>query len=128
MYEVIVFRCAAPREAVTPNLSKLTSDQTLCSNLLARQDMMVALLYALRGNVMGLCLLYFVLQIGLAQERFSTRQIPSRFLGSSRRVQVFLPETYARETQRRYPVLYLHDGQNVFSTAGTNVAFGWGNW
>jgi enterochelin esterase-like enzyme len=25
-------------------------------------------------------------------------------------------------------VLYLHDGQNVYSSAGTNVAFGWGNW
>jgi enterochelin esterase-like enzyme len=25
-------------------------------------------------------------------------------------------------------VLYLHDGQNVFSSAGTNGAFGWGSW
>jgi enterochelin esterase-like enzyme len=25
-------------------------------------------------------------------------------------------------------VLYLHDGQNVFSSAGTNCAFGWGSW
>jgi predicted alpha/beta superfamily hydrolase len=25
-------------------------------------------------------------------------------------------------------VLYLHDGQNVFSSAGTNISFGWGSW
>jgi predicted alpha/beta superfamily hydrolase len=25
-------------------------------------------------------------------------------------------------------VLYLHDGQNVFSSAGTNICFGWGGW
>src|SRR5262249_54469321 len=28
----------------------------------------------------------------------------------------------------RYPVLYVHDGQNAFSTVGPHVAFGWGNW
>jgi len=25
-------------------------------------------------------------------------------------------------------VLYLHDGQNVYSFAGTNICFGWGSW
>jgi predicted alpha/beta superfamily hydrolase len=43
-------------------------------------------------------------------------------------VRIFLPESYAKQSQRRYPVLYLHDGQNVYTSAGTNVAFGWGNW
>jgi predicted alpha/beta superfamily hydrolase len=32
----------------------------------------------------------------------------------SREVQVWLPPGYADDTRRRYPVLYLHDGQNVF--------------
>src|ERR1043166_4987820 len=32
------------------------------------------------------------------------------------------------EEHRRYPVLYLQDGQNVFSSAGPNIAFGWGSW
>jgi len=31
-----------------------------------------------------------------------------------REVQVWLPPGYEREPARRYPVLYLHDGQNVF--------------
>lgn len=33
---------------------------------------------------------------------------------SAREVQVWLPPGYAEQPERRYPVLYLHDGQNVF--------------
>ncbi len=54
--------------------------------------------------------------------------VPSRFPGEPRAVHVYLPAAYAAQTNRNFPVLYLHDGQNVFSTAGSNVAFGWGNW
>ena len=31
-----------------------------------------------------------------------------------RRVYVYLPTMYEREPDRRYPVLYMFDGQNVF--------------
>lgn len=34
---------------------------------------------------------------------------------------VYLPPGYERETARRYPVLYLHDGQNVFDGATAHV-------
>lgn len=34
-----------------------------------------------------------------------------------RDVQVYLPPGYERETSRHYPVLYMHDGQNVFDAA-----------
>lgn len=33
---------------------------------------------------------------------------------SPREVQVWLPPGYAEQPERRYPVLYLHDGQNLF--------------
>jgi enterochelin esterase-like enzyme len=46
----------------------------------------------------------------------------------TRGIHIYLPPSYDTESQRRYSVLYLHDGQNVFSSAGTNCAFGWGNW
>ena len=36
---------------------------------------------------------------------------------SPRDVQVYLPPGYERESKRRYSVLYLHDGQNVFDGA-----------
>ena len=62
------------------------------------------------------------------EPRDSSRQVTSRFLKGERTVRICLPLSYGKEPQRRYPVLYLHDGQNVFSSAGTNVAFGWGSW
>jgi predicted alpha/beta superfamily hydrolase len=39
--------------------------------------------------------------------------VDSRFV-APRAVQVWLPPSYASAPKRRYPVLYLHDGQNVF--------------
>lgn len=38
----------------------------------------------------------------------------SSFLGPSRDVLVYLPPGYDADESRRYPVLYLHDGQNLF--------------
>ena len=38
-----------------------------------------------------------------------------------RQVQVWLPPNYERDTARRYPVLYLHDGQNVFDAAAAGA-------
>ncbi len=54
--------------------------------------------------------------------------LPSHSYGWNRGVHIYLPPSYPTHPQRRYPVLYLHDGQNVFSSAGTNCAFGWGSW
>jgi enterochelin esterase-like enzyme len=54
--------------------------------------------------------------------------VPSRYLDSARNVRVYLPPSYDTEVNARYPVLYLHDGQNVFSSAGPDCCFGWGNW
>ena len=67
-------------------------------------------------------------QAQLAEERFLKDDVASRFLKATRTVRIYLPPSYHLEPKRRYPVLYLHDGQNVFSSAGTNVCFGWGNW
>lgn len=49
----------------------------------------------------------------------------SRILRNRRDVLVYLPPGYRRSTTRRYPVLYLHDGQNVFDSA---TAFGGVEW
>jgi len=54
--------------------------------------------------------------------------VQSRFLGGDRGVHVYLPASYRTDSLRHYPVLYLHDGQNVFSSSGTDSAFGWGSW
>ena len=41
-------------------------------------------------------------------------QFHSEFLPDDRDVLVWLPPGYDREADRRYPVLYMHDGQNLF--------------
>src|SRR5688572_12904058 len=38
----------------------------------------------------------------------------SRILGNSRDVTVYLPAGYDERGEQRYPVLYMHDGQNLF--------------
>jgi len=39
----------------------------------------------------------------------------SNVLNNDRNLTVYLPPRYAEEPRRRYPVLYMHDGQNVFN-------------
>jgi predicted alpha/beta superfamily hydrolase len=50
------------------------------------------------------------------------REFRSEALGGTRRVWVYLPPRYELDGDRRYPVLYLHDGQNVFDGATAYVA------
>lgn len=72
--------------------------------------------------------LFLAAQSGWAEERFLQQEVASRFMNARRTVRIYLPPSYHTEPKRRYPVLYLHDGQNLFSAAGTNICFGWGNW
>ncbi|WP_460566940.1 alpha/beta hydrolase [Flaviaesturariibacter terrae] len=55
----------------------------------------------------------------LPQVRLLRNDFPMPQLGRTRRIWVYLPKDYATST-RHYPVLYMHDGQNLFdeSTAG----------
>lgn len=53
------------------------------------------------------------------------RDFESKLLRNRRDVLVYLPPGYRRFRTRRYPVLYLHDGQNVFDAA---TAFGGVEW
>ena len=48
----------------------------------------------------------------------------SKHLVNSRRILVYLPPGYEKETAARYPVLYMHDGQNLFDDA-TSFAGEW---
>lgn len=49
----------------------------------------------------------------------------STLLGNTRGVYVYLPPTYAENTAARFPVVYMHDGQNLFDP---NAAFGGVTW
>jgi predicted alpha/beta superfamily hydrolase len=48
----------------------------------------------------------------IKHERF-----PSRFLRNQRDLMIYLPPGYNEQPNRRFPVLYLHDGQNLFDGA-----------
>lgn len=52
-------------------------------------------------------------------------KFPSRFV-AARNIEVWLPPTYAEDRDARYPVIYLHDGQNVFSPATSFLGVDWG--
>jgi predicted alpha/beta superfamily hydrolase len=53
-------------------------------------------------------------------------QFRSKVLGNRRDVLVYLPRSYRRFSRRRYPVLYLQDGQNVFDAATSFAGVEWG--
>ncbi len=77
----------------------------------------------------ALSFLLFAVNVGHAAGRFLPPEaFPSAVLGTNRTVRIWLPPSYEILPEARYAVLYLHDGQNVFSSAGPNIAFGWGNW
>ena len=53
------------------------------------------------------------------------RAFPSKVLGNRRDVLVYLPPGYRRFSTKDYPVLYLHDGQNVFDAATAFAGVEW---
>lgn len=49
----------------------------------------------------------------------------SQFLAHARTLIVYLPPGYDHEPERRYPVLYMHDGQNLFDSATAFMGQEW---
>ena len=54
-----------------------------------------------------------------------TEPLPMPGLERSRRLRIYVPPSYATQASKRYPVIYFHDGQNVFDDA-TSYAGEWG--
>ncbi|MGH7581119.1 MAG: alpha/beta hydrolase-fold protein [Gemmatimonadales bacterium] len=52
--------------------------------------------------------------------------VRSKFLGPTRHVEVWLPPGYDSAAAARYPVLYMHDGQNLFDPRIANTGVDWG--
>lgn len=52
-------------------------------------------------------------------------EVASEILGNRRQVWVYLPPSYGQDPERRYPVVYAMDGQNVFERG---TAFGGQEW
>ena len=56
-----------------------------------------------------------------APELLRHEKFRSRFLRNQRDFIVYLPPRYHEQPQRRFPVLYMHDGQNLFDGATSFV-------
>ncbi len=54
----------------------------------------------------------------------SWHRVPSRHV-DARDVDVWLPPSYGRDPSRRYPVLYMHDGQNLFDPSLSYTGIDW---
>ena len=52
--------------------------------------------------------------------------IPQLSGNTKRRVYLYLPETYHRNPEQRYPVLYMFDGHNVFFDTDATYGKSWG--
>jgi len=53
------------------------------------------------------------------------KAVSSKFV-DARRVDVWLPPGYEKEPSQRFPVLYMHDGQNLFDPALSYIGVDWG--
>ena len=55
-----------------------------------------------------------------------TEAIASPQLQNSRKLRIYLPPSYAENAAKRYPVLYMHDGQNLFDAKSAAYGVEWG--
>jgi predicted alpha/beta superfamily hydrolase len=46
-------------------------------------------------------------------------------LNNERKLRIYLPPAYAENSKKRYPVLYLHDGQNLFDAKTASFGVEW---
>lgn len=65
----------------------------------------------------------FLTQVGVARRRSGT--VRSEVLANERGLWIYLPPSYSEQPSRRFPVVYMHDGQNLFDPA---AAFGGVAW
>jgi predicted alpha/beta superfamily hydrolase len=53
------------------------------------------------------------------------KDFPSKFLGNQRTLIVYVPPLYDARPDERYPVLYMHDGQNLFDATTSFAGVEW---
>ena len=54
-----------------------------------------------------------------------THELEVPYTGQLRRVRVLLPKNYETDTDRSYPVVYFHDGQNVLYSKESFSGYSW---
>ena len=97
-----------------PNYTlQATSDQTVSHDIVAfKMDPEVYMADWQNSGVLG-TLVYW-------------QDVASEFLSETRHVEVWLPPGYDENPDRRYRVIYMHDGQNLFDPRLANTGVDWG--
>lgn len=73
----------------------------------------------------GILLLFLACVNGIAQERYiKVDNFRSDYV-KSRNVEIWLPPGYYENPGKKYPVLYMHDGQNVFDKKVSGFGVAW---
>jgi predicted alpha/beta superfamily hydrolase len=54
------------------------------------------------------------------------KDVESKQLNNKRALRIYLPPSYAENPAKRYPVLYMHDGQNLFDAKTASFGVEWG--
>ncbi|UUX34141.1 alpha/beta hydrolase [Fundicoccus culcitae] len=57
--------------------------------------------------------------------KMETHYLPIPYYKENRRIRVLLPKDYEKDTWASYPVLYMHDGQNVFYSKESYSGYSW---
>ena len=57
--------------------------------------------------------------------KMETQMVPVPYYQHERRVRVLLPKDYDKEQWASYPVIYMHDGQNVFYSKESYSGYSW---
>src|SRR6266508_4690766 len=74
-----------------------------------------------RYSILASLVTLFAFSVGLAQQPHTLtgdirlhKDFHSQILSNNRHLTVYLPSGYDSDPKQRYPVLYFHDGQNLF--------------
>jgi len=57
--------------------------------------------------------------------KLETHQLHMSYKNEKRRVRVLLPKNYEEDKDQNYPVVYMHDGQNIFYSSESYSGYSW---
>ncbi|WP_409229386.1 alpha/beta hydrolase [Gudongella sp. SC589] len=63
--------------------------------------------------------------IDIDERMITIKDFPSRNLENNREINIYIPSSYYEDNEKSYPVLYMHDGQNVFDGERAYAGVGW---
>ncbi|WP_422484941.1 alpha/beta hydrolase [Gudongella sp. DL1XJH-153] len=61
----------------------------------------------------------------MEERMIKIQEFPSRSLNNTREINIYIPSSYYGSTEESYPVLYMHDGQNIFDGERAYAGVGW---